>query len=97
MLRKRNQENHLALSPDLLGEFLRKLDAIDTSHEQTRIAMLLVVLTACRKAGVTGGKWSEIDRELNDHGYIVPGLGDAGDRIFGTKQQQRLHSAAQLS
>jgi uracil phosphoribosyltransferase len=26
-----------------------------------------------------------IDRELNDHGYIVPGLGDAGDRIFGTK------------
>jgi uracil phosphoribosyltransferase len=26
-----------------------------------------------------------IDRELNDHGYIVPGLGDAGDRIFGTQ------------
>ena len=25
-----------------------------------------------------------IDRELNDHGYILPGLGDAGDRIFGT-------------
>lgn len=26
-----------------------------------------------------------IDRKLNDHGYIVPGLGDAGDRIYGTK------------
>ncbi len=26
-----------------------------------------------------------IDRKLNDHGYILPGLGDAGDRIFGTK------------
>lgn len=26
-----------------------------------------------------------IDECLNDHGYIVPGLGDAGDRIFGTK------------
>ena len=26
-----------------------------------------------------------IDRELNDHGYIVPGLGDAGARLFGTK------------
>jgi len=26
-----------------------------------------------------------VDRQLNDHGYIVPGLGDAGDRIFGTK------------
>ena len=25
-----------------------------------------------------------IDRELNDRGYILPGLGDAGDRIFGT-------------
>jgi uracil phosphoribosyltransferase len=28
---------------------------------------------------------AHIDRELNDHGYIVPGLGDAGDRIYGTK------------
>ena len=26
-----------------------------------------------------------IDRQLNEHGYIVPGLGDAGDRLFGTK------------
>jgi uracil phosphoribosyltransferase len=26
-----------------------------------------------------------IDRQLNDHGYILPGLGDAGDRMFGTK------------
>ncbi len=26
-----------------------------------------------------------VDRCLNDHGYILPGLGDAGDRIFGTK------------
>jgi uracil phosphoribosyltransferase len=26
-----------------------------------------------------------VDTHLNDHGYIVPGLGDAGDRIFGTK------------
>jgi uracil phosphoribosyltransferase len=26
-----------------------------------------------------------VDRELNDHGYILPGLGDAGDRIYGTR------------
>jgi uracil phosphoribosyltransferase len=26
-----------------------------------------------------------IDERLNDHGYIVPGLGDAGDRMFGTR------------
>ncbi len=26
-----------------------------------------------------------LDRQLNDHGYILPGLGDAGDRLFGTR------------
>ena len=32
------------------------------------------------------GIWTAaIDARLNDHGYIVPGLGDAGDRMFGTK------------
>ena len=32
------------------------------------------------------GIWTaSIDSHLNDHGYIVPGLGDAGDRMFGTK------------
>ncbi len=28
---------------------------------------------------------ASLDEKLNDHGYIIPGLGDAGDRIFGTK------------
>lgn len=28
---------------------------------------------------------ASLDEQLNDHGYIVPGLGDAGDRLFGTK------------
>ncbi len=28
---------------------------------------------------------ASIDERLNENGYIVPGLGDAGDRIFGTK------------
>ena len=26
-----------------------------------------------------------LDERLNEHGYILPGLGDAGDRLFGTK------------
>jgi uracil phosphoribosyltransferase len=26
-----------------------------------------------------------VDSQLNEHGYIVPGLGDAGDRMYGTK------------
>jgi uracil phosphoribosyltransferase len=29
-----------------------------------------------------------IDRELDDHGYILPGLGDAGDRLYGTKPRR---------
>jgi uracil phosphoribosyltransferase len=28
---------------------------------------------------------ASLDRELNDRGYILPGLGDAGDRLFGTR------------
>ena len=38
------------------------------------------VLTQFSKNLVTGS----IDRELNEKGYILPGLGDAGDRIYGT-------------
>ncbi|MCE0863381.1 uracil phosphoribosyltransferase [Pseudomonas alloputida] len=30
---------------------------------------------------------ASIDQRLNEHGYIVPGLGDVGDKIFGTKQK----------
>jgi uracil phosphoribosyltransferase len=29
---------------------------------------------------------ASIDERLNENGYILPGLGDAGDKIFGTKQ-----------
>jgi len=32
---------------------------------------------------------AKIDEELNEAGYIVPGLGDAGDRLFGTKQKEK--------
>jgi uracil phosphoribosyltransferase len=28
---------------------------------------------------------ASLDRQLNEHGYILPGLGDAGDRLFGTR------------
>ena len=28
---------------------------------------------------------ASLDEKLNEHGYIVPGLGDCGDRLFGTK------------
>src|SRR5690606_10788437 len=30
---------------------------------------------------------ASVDQRLNEHGYIIPGLGDAGDKIFGTRQK----------
>jgi uracil phosphoribosyltransferase len=33
---------------------------------------------------------ASIDSHLNDHGYIVPGLGDAGDRMYGTRGGRRI-------
>ena len=52
--------------------------------------------SACSRRPKASGGWPQqhpdvpiytaaVDSHLNDHGYIVPGLGDAGDRMFGTK------------
>ena len=35
--------------------------------------------------GDDGAEPAALDRELNTQGYILPGLGDAGDRLFGTR------------
>lgn len=71
ILKKRDQKNHPALSPDQIGEFLRKLDERALLEEQTRIAMLLVTLTTCRKAEIIGGKWEEINLEGGE--WEIPG------------------------
>jgi uracil phosphoribosyltransferase len=53
---------------------------------------LLCIIAAPEGIRAVHGKHPEVeiilaaqDERLNDHGYIVPGLGDAGDRIYGTK------------
>lgn len=66
VLKKRDQANHPALSPDQASEFLKKLDDRSLLNEQTRIAMLLVMLTTCRKSEIIGGKWSEIDQKSGE-------------------------------
>lgn len=66
VLKKRDQTNHPALSPDQIGEFLKQLDDRSRFSEQTRVAMLLVMLTTCRKSEVIGGKWSEIDLKTGE-------------------------------
>ncbi len=63
VMKKRNQSNHPALAGEQIGDFLRALDAATRINEETRIAMLLVLLTACRKAEVIEARWDELDLE----------------------------------
>lgn len=53
--------------------FLSILSAPEGLHRLAEKEPDIQIVTAC------------VDRGLNDHAYILPGLGDAGDRIFGTK------------
>jgi integrase len=78
ILRKRNQSNHPALSPERLGAFLRAVDALPKTSEQTRGAMGLIVLTVCRKVEVIGARWSEFDLKAAE--WEVPGERMKGKR-----------------
>jgi uracil phosphoribosyltransferase len=67
--------------------------AVDRLKEANPRSIRLVCLVSCPEGIRAFGHahadvpiyTAAIDRQLNDHGYILPGLGDAGDRIFGTK------------
>jgi uracil phosphoribosyltransferase len=67
--------------------------AIDRLKEQGVVNLRFACLLASRRGVDTlrGAHpdvaiWTAaIDEQLNDHGYIVPGLGDAGDRLYGTR------------
>ncbi len=67
--------------------------AIDLIKEKGARNITLVCLIAAPEGVARVRKHHEdvpiftasLDRRLNDHGYIIPGLGDAGDRLFGTK------------
>ncbi len=51
--------------------------------KETRVLTLTGV--ACEPGTDITVVVASVDRELNEQGYIVPGLGDAGDRLYGTK------------
>jgi uracil phosphoribosyltransferase len=67
--------------------------AVDRLKETSPRSIRLVCLVSCPEGIGTFHEahpdvpvyTAAVDRQLNDHGYILPGLGDAGDRIFGTK------------
>ena len=70
-----------------------RVEAVERSIVQARKDIRALVLVAAPE-GVKALNaahpdvrcWTAaIDSHLNDHGYIVPGLGDAGDRMYGTK------------
>jgi len=67
--------------------------AVDRIKELRPRSIKFVCLLTCPEGIAAFGRahpdvpiyTAAIDRQLNEHGYILPGLGDAGDRIFGTK------------
>jgi uracil phosphoribosyltransferase len=67
--------------------------AVERVKKSKPASLKFVCLLACPEGIATFEKGhpdvhvytAAIDERLNDHGYIVPGLGDAGDRLFGTK------------
>lgn len=66
LMKKRDQTNHPALSLDQIGQLLVQLDDRSLMADQTRIAMLLVMLTACRKSEIINGRWVEIDLDAGE-------------------------------
>ena len=69
------------------------VDAIDIiKKEKPKSIKFMCIIAAPEGVSLLTEKHPDVqvycaamDEKLNDHGYIVPGLGDAGDRIFGTK------------
>jgi len=63
------------IGPEVMGEVKRLIDWLNAqgiAHFETDHPDIPIWTAA-------------VDEKLNDHGYILPGLGDAGDRMFGTK------------
>jgi uracil phosphoribosyltransferase len=86
------ERDAIVLDPMLATGNSAVLAVTRLKHEQPR-SIRLVCLVAAPEGVKTFTEahpdvpvyTAAIDRQLNDHGYILPGLGDAGDRIFGTK------------
>jgi len=87
------QERHVIVVDPMLATGNSAVAAVDRIKELTPKSIKFVCLVGCPEGVATMQKShpdvpiyaASIDRELNSHGYILPGLGDAGDRIFGTK------------
>jgi uracil phosphoribosyltransferase len=87
------QERDIIVVDPMLATGNSAVAAVDRLKELNPKSIKFVCLLAAPEGVATLQKahpdvpiyTATIDRQLNDHGYILPGLGDAGDRIFGTK------------
>jgi uracil phosphoribosyltransferase len=90
----RDLSDRLVIAVDpMLATGNSAIAAIDRIKEEGAANIKFVCLLAAPEGIEAFGKahpdvhiyTAAIDERLNDHGYIVPGLGDAGDRLYGTK------------
>jgi len=87
------QEREIVIVDPMLATGNSAIAAVDRLKELNPKSIKFVCLLTCPEGIAALQKahpdvaiyTAAIDRQLNDHGYILPGLGDAGDRIFGTK------------
>ena len=87
------QDRDIIVVDPMLATGNSAIAAVDRIKEMRPKSIKFVCLLTCREgiAALQGAHpdvpiyTAAIDRQLNDHGYILPGLGDAGDRMFGTK------------
>ena len=87
-----NERDVIVLDP-MLATGGSAVDAIDQIKKQNpRSIKFMCIIAAPEGLAFLTAKHPDVqvycaglDEKLNDHGYILPGLGDAGDRIFGTK------------
>lgn len=86
-------ERHMFVADPMLATANSAIAAISRLKETNPLSMKLVCLVAAPE-GIRAFHeehpditvyTAAIDSHLNDHGYIVPGLGDAGDRLYGTR------------
>ncbi len=86
-------QRHMVVADPMLATANSAIAAIRRLKEIGPLSLKLVCLVAAPE-GIAAFQaehpdvpiyTAAIDERLNEHGYIVPGLGDAGDRIFGTK------------
>jgi len=87
------QERDVVVVDPMLATGNSAVAAVERLKECNPKSIKFVCLLTCPEGIATMQKahpdvpiyTAAIDRQLNEHGYILPGLGDAGDRIFGTK------------